>query len=66
MLDLVSDDFGTVAVTRKDNRNVVVLSESTYNNIMENLHIMGDKENYDWIMESIKQIEDGHVVEADI
>ncbi len=33
------------------------MSEKTYNNLMENLHIMIDKANYDWLMESKQQLE---------
>lgn len=55
-MDLVTDNYETVIVTRKENKNVVVLSEDVYNNLMENLHVMGNKANYDWLMESKKQL----------
>ena len=58
-LDLVSDDFETLFVTRKENRNVVVISEAAYNNLLESIHVMGNKSNYDWIMESKAQLEAG-------
>lgn len=58
-MDDVTDNYETVIVTRKDNKNVVMMSEESYNNLMENLHIMEDKANYDWLMESKKQLEDG-------
>ena len=45
-------------VTRKDNKNVVMLSEEAYNNLMENVHVMGNKANYDWLMESREQLEE--------
>ena len=32
--DACCDDMETLIVTRKDNRNVVVLSEESYNNLM--------------------------------
>ena len=48
-------------VTRKDNKNVVMLSEEAYNNLMENVYIMGNKTNYDWLMESKAQLESGKV-----
>ena len=41
-------------ITRKDNKNVVMLSEKSYNNLIENAYIVGDKANYDWLMESKK------------
>lgn len=58
-MDLVTDSYETMVVTRKENKNVVILSEETYNNLMENIHVMGTKANYDWLMESKKQLEAG-------
>lgn len=67
-MDKVSDDYETLIVTRKDNRNIVMLSEESYNNIMENLHVMGDKANLEWLLESKAQYESGnvHVVPVDL
>ena len=56
-LNLVTDEYETMVVTRKENKNVVILSEETYNNLMENIHVMGNKANFDWLMESKKQLE---------
>ena len=56
-MDKVTDDYETMIVTRKDNKNVVMLSEESYNNLMENIHVMGNKANYDWLMESKAQLE---------
>lgn len=56
-MDEVTNDYEVMVVTRKDNKNVVMLSEETYNNLMENIYITGNKENYDWLMESKKQLE---------
>ncbi|MCI6060242.1 MAG: type II toxin-antitoxin system Phd/YefM family antitoxin [Dorea sp.] len=69
-MDKVTDDYETMIVTRKDNKNVVMLSEESYNNLMENVYIMGNKANYDWLMESKAQLENGnisthHLIEAD-
>ena len=57
--DKVTDDCETIIVTRKGEKNVVLISLDEYNNLMENLHIMEDKANYDWLMESKKQLEEG-------
>ena len=57
-MDRVTDDYETMIVTRKDNKNVVMLSEETYNNLMENVYVMGNKANYDWL-ESKAQLEKG-------
>ena len=59
-MDKVTNDYETMIVTRKDNKNVVILSEESYNNLMENVYIMGNKANYDWLMESKAQLEKGN------
>ena len=59
-MDQVTDDYETMIVTRKNNKNVVILSEETYNNLMENVYVMGNKANYDWLMESKVQLESGN------
>lgn len=58
--DKVVNEYETMVVTRKNNENVVVLSEDTYNNLMENIHVLGNKEDYDWLTESKKQLEEGN------
>lgn len=70
-MDKVTDDYETMIVTRKNNKNVVMMSEESYNNLMENIHVMGNKANYDWLMESKAQLEKGKIsthklVEVDI
>ena len=58
-MDKVTDDYETMIVTRKDNKNVVMLSEETYNNLIENAYIMGNKANYEWLMKSKSQLDKG-------
>ena len=70
-MDRVNDDYESLVVTRKENRNVVMMSEESYNNLMENLYVMGSQANYDWLMESKEQLEKGmasihSLVEADV
>ena len=65
-MDKVTDDYETMIITRKDNKNVVMISEEAYNNLMENVHVMGNKSNYDWLMESKAQLERGNVVTHDL
>ncbi len=60
-MDKVTDDYETMIVTRKDNKNVVMVSEEAYNNLMENVHVMGNKANYDWLVESKAQLENGKI-----
>ena len=56
-MDKVTDDNETVVVTRKNNKNIVLISEESYNNLLENIYITSSKENYDWLMDSKKQLE---------
>ncbi|MGN0391614.1 MAG: type II toxin-antitoxin system Phd/YefM family antitoxin [Bariatricus sp.] len=65
-MDKVTDDYETIIVTRKDNKNVVLLSEESYNNLMENVYVMENKANYDWIMESKAQLENENVSTHDL
>lgn len=65
-MDKVSDDFETLIVTRKKNKNIVMISEETYNNMIENMHLMGNQTNYKWLMESKKQLEDGLFQEKEL
>ena len=58
-MDKVSDECETVTVAMENNKNVVVLSEESYNNLMENLHVLSSEANYDWLLESRKQLEEG-------
>ena len=65
-MDKVSEDYETMIVTRKNNKNIVMLSEETYNNLIENIYVMGNKENYDWLMESKEQLEKGYCFKHEI
>lgn len=65
-MDIVTEDYETVIVTRKENKNVVMISEEVYNNLVENLFIMSNKANYDWIIESKEQLENGKVEVHDL
>ena len=58
-MDKVSDDYETLIITRKTNRHIVMISEETYNNMLENMHLLGNEANYRWLMESKRQLENG-------
>lgn len=58
----MTDDHETVIITRKNEKNVVLMSLDEYNNLMENLFIMSNKKYYDRLVESRKQIEHGNVI----
>lgn len=60
-MDRVTDEYETMIVTRKNNKNIVMISEESYNNLMENAYLMGTKANFDWLMESKAQLENGNI-----
>ncbi|MDN4619893.1 type II toxin-antitoxin system prevent-host-death family antitoxin [Paenibacillus sp. PsM32] len=61
-LDKVTDDYETIIITRKEDKNVVVMSEDQYNNLMENLHVLSTENNRQRLLESKKQLEEGLTV----
>lgn len=64
-MDAASDDHENVVVSRKgEGRNVVIISEDTFNNLIENAYIRADYLNYSWLIESNKQLEEGKVREV--
>ena len=65
-MDKATDDYETMIVTRKNNKSVVMISEESYNNLMENVYVMGNKSNYDWLMESKEQLESGKYTKHDL
>jgi antitoxin YefM len=52
-------NFETIIVTRKRDENVVLISEAEYNNIIENLYVRSNKDDYGRLLESIAQLERG-------
>ena len=52
-------DSETIIVTRKQDENVVIISESEYNNLLENLYVRSDKEEYQRLLASIEQLKQG-------
>jgi len=66
-MDKVSDDYETLVVTRKgDGRNIVMISEDTFNNLMENAHLRADSANYDWLKESRRQLAEGKTRQVEV
>ena len=64
--DRVVHDSDIAIITRKNDENVVLMSQAQYDNLMENLHIRESKANYEWLKESSKQAEDGKLVKFDV
>lgn len=59
ILDTVTNDFETFIVTRKNNENIVVMSEVEYNNLLENSYIRKSPNNYKKLIESVEQLNAG-------
>ena len=57
--DAAVHDFETIIVTRKQGENVVIMSEAEYNNLLENLYIRSNKEDYQQLLKSIDQLKKG-------
>ncbi|MCC8180926.1 MAG: type II toxin-antitoxin system prevent-host-death family antitoxin [Planctomycetes bacterium] len=57
--DAAVHDAETIIVTRKQDENVVIISESEYNNLMENLYVRNNKADYQRLLKSIDQLKRG-------
>ncbi|MDY2919506.1 MAG: type II toxin-antitoxin system prevent-host-death family antitoxin [Anaerococcus sp.] len=55
--DKTIDDLETLLITRKNDRNVVMLSLEEYNNLIENAYIMKDSDYYKDLVARVKDIE---------
>ena len=64
--DKATKDYETIIITRKNNENVVLMSEEKYNNLMENLYIRSNLKYYQKLVESIKEVEKGNIKEHDL
>ena len=64
--DKATKDYETIIITRKNNEDVVLMSEEEYNNLMENLYIRSNLKYYQKLVESIKEVEKGNVKEHDL
>jgi antitoxin YefM len=61
--DKINDNYETIIITRKDNRNVVLISQDEYNNMLENIKILKDPKYFIELYKSIKELENNEVKE---
>ena len=61
--DKATDDYETIIITRKNDKNVVLMSEEEY---MENLYIMSNKKYYNELLKRKEEVEAGNVQIHDI
>ena len=62
-MEKVCDDHSPVIVTRKNARAVVIMSLEDFNAIEETAYLLGNPANAERLRESIKQAEEGKVIE---
>ena len=65
-MDKVVDDNEPLIITRSSGRDVVMLSKEEYDNMMENIHVLGNKANREWLLLGKKQAESGILREVKI
>lgn len=58
-IDLVTDQHETILITREEGEAVVTMSLQQYKNLIENLFILSNRNNYNHILEGIHQLENG-------
>ncbi len=64
--DKATNDFETIIITRERGENVVMLSESEYNNLIENLYVRSNRKYYNELLKSIDQLKNGKGRERDL
>ena len=64
--DKATRDYETIIVTRKNDENVGLMSEEEYNNLMENLYIMSNKDYYNELLKRKDEVEKGKVEKHDL
>lgn len=64
VLNKVSGETEGILISRNDGKNVVVMSLSQYNSIMETLHLLGSSANAIHLLKSVRQLSCGQMVAA--
>ncbi|MDD9138909.1 type II toxin-antitoxin system prevent-host-death family antitoxin [Fructobacillus sp. CRL 2054] len=55
----VNDDEAIIISTNRDDDNAVLVSQSEYENLLENAYILSSKANVDHINQSLQSLKDG-------
>lgn len=64
--DRAVDNLETVLVTRKNEKNVVMISLEEYNNLVENAYIMSDLDYYKDLVNRAEDVKKSKVIEKDL
>ncbi|GGB05891.1 type II toxin-antitoxin system Phd/YefM family antitoxin [Macrococcus hajekii] len=65
VINKVNEDSDAITITTKD-RNAVIMSEDSYNEIMETLYLQQNPANAKHLLESIENLERGNVKTKEI
>ncbi|WP_057493125.1 type II toxin-antitoxin system Phd/YefM family antitoxin [Staphylococcus epidermidis] len=66
LMTQVNDDSDVVTVTSTDNKNVVMMSESDYNSMIETLYLQQNPNNAEHLAQSIADLERGNTITKEI
>lgn len=66
VIDRVVQDCDTTLIHRRDGENAVLLSESTYNSMMETLHLLSSPANAMRLMRAVEEDKKGLAQEHDL
>ncbi len=66
VLDQVVDDYDYTVITRRDAQDAVVMSLQQFNGLMETVHLLKSPANAQHLEKSIKQYQQGKVVNHEI
>ena len=58
-MDKVYDDKDALIITRKDKKNIVLISIDEYNSLIETNYLLSNEENADHLRKSINQYRNG-------
>ena len=59
-MDKVVDDNEALIITRPGGSDVVMLSKEEYDDVLESVHLLGNKANREWLLLRKKQVEVGN------
>jgi antitoxin YefM len=65
-MNRVVDDNEALIITRPGGRDVVMVSKEEYDNIIENIQVLGNNANREWLLLGKKQAESGKLREVKI
>ena len=58
-LDMVNEDHDELIISRRGNKDVVILSLEDYNSIKETAYLLSSRKNAERLAESIRELESG-------